>query len=196
MSLRVRLISLQHMSMSQRPRLITPQHLPMSRGLKARSGLMIAAAASLSHGRCFRRVQHRNASTAAVDFRASLGSGSTRRERIGATYHALHERGAALVRQLWDGLSAIRGVTIYGPQPDAPRTPTIAFTIAGIPSRQVAAQLADHAVFVSNGDFYATTVVDRLGEAKDGMVRAGCACYTTSDEVARLIAGVREIAGR
>jgi selenocysteine lyase/cysteine desulfurase len=46
---------------------------------------------------------------------------------------------------------------------------------------------------VSNGDFYATTIVERLGLAGDGLVRAGCACYTTEDEVERLIAGVRAL---
>ena len=45
-------------------------------------------------------------------------------------------------------------------------------------------------MFVSNGDFYATTVVRRLGHGKDGLVRAGCACYTTADEVDRLVDGV------
>ena len=45
-------------------------------------------------------------------------------------------------------------------------------------------------MFVSNGDFYATTVVERLGLARDGLVRAGCACYTTADEVDRLVEGV------
>jgi selenocysteine lyase/cysteine desulfurase len=47
-------------------------------------------------------------------------------------------------------------------------------------------------VFVSSGDFYATTVVERLG-LKDGLVRAGCACYTTEEEVDRLVEGVRGI---
>ena len=58
----------------------------------------------------------------------------------------------------------------------------------------MAKALADRAVFVSNGDFYATTVVRRLGHGDDGVVRAGCACYTTLDEVNRLIAGVAELA--
>jgi selenocysteine lyase/cysteine desulfurase len=31
------------------------------------------------------------------------------------------------------------------------------------------------------------TVMERLGHAKDGVVRAGCACYTTREEVERLI---------
>jgi selenocysteine lyase/cysteine desulfurase len=51
-------------------------------------------------------------------------------------------------------------------------------------------------VFVSHGDFYATTVVERMGQGRDGLVRAGCACYTTAEEVDRLLAGVRELAGR
>ena len=46
---------------------------------------------------------------------------------------------------------------------------------------------------MSNGDFYAMTVMERLGQGNDGVVRAGCACYTTTEEVERLINGVREI---
>ena len=38
------------------------------------------------------------------------------------------------------------------------------------------------------------TVVERLGLGEEGLVRAGCACYTTGDEIERLIAGVDEIA--
>jgi selenocysteine lyase/cysteine desulfurase len=54
----------------------------------------------------------------------------------------------------------------------------------------VARALADRGVFVSSGDFYAATVVERLGHARDGLVRAGCACYTTDDEVERLLVGI------
>jgi selenocysteine lyase/cysteine desulfurase len=35
--------------------------------------------------------------------------------------------------------------------------------------------------------------MERLGQIPEGVVRAGCACYTTADEVERLIDGVREI---
>ncbi|HET8833714.1 MAG TPA: cysteine desulfurase-like protein, partial [Gemmatimonadales bacterium] len=58
---------------------------------------------------------------------------------------------------------------------------------------EVAVALAGEAVFVSNGDFYATTVVERLGLAGRGLVRAGCACYTTADEIDRLVAGVARL---
>ncbi|MBA2241931.1 MAG: cysteine desulfurase-like protein [Chthoniobacterales bacterium] len=131
---------------------------------------------------------------AAVDFLASVAHGANRRERLGAAFAALHERGLSLVAQLWESLSSIDGVRLYGPPPDEPRTPTIAFAVEELSSTAVAQQLVDLGVFVSNGDFYATTLVVRLEQAGDGLVRAGCACYTTPEEVERLVDGVREIA--
>jgi cysteine desulfurase family protein (TIGR01976 family) len=132
---------------------------------------------------------------AAVDFISSMGRGSSRRERIVTAMGALHAHGDALVRQLWDGLGAIAGVQRYGPSPDESRTPTISFVIRGITSDTIAVKLAERGVFVSNGDFYAATVIERLGHAHDGVVRAGCACYTTAEEVDRLLEGVAGIAG-
>jgi selenocysteine lyase/cysteine desulfurase len=132
---------------------------------------------------------------AAVDFFASLNTaGDTRRERLKATFDELHSRGAKLTNQLWYGLSEIDRVTLYGPAPESPRTPTISFTIEEIGSRDVAQQLAKLGVFCSHGDFYAMTVVECLGLSDVGLVRAGCAMYTSADEVSRLLDGVREIA--
>jgi len=129
---------------------------------------------------------------AAVEFLASLGTGPGRRSRLTRVFAELHARGQVLLERLWTGLEAIRGVRLYGVAPGSPRTPTVAFTVAGWTPDQVAEHLAQRAVFVSSGDFYATTVVERFG-LKDGLVRAGCACYTTEDEVDRLIEGVRKL---
>jgi cysteine desulfurase family protein (TIGR01976 family) len=131
---------------------------------------------------------------AAVEFLASLGGVGDRPTRLRTVMAGLHRRGQALLERLWAGLGEIGGVTLYGPPPGRPRTPTIAFTVAGQSSDQVATALAAGGVFVSNGDFYATTVVDRLGLSAQGLVRAGCACYTTTEEVDRLVAGVRSLA--
>jgi cysteine desulfurase family protein (TIGR01976 family) len=137
---------------------------------------------------------------AAVDFLASLGAQAaggtalTRREQLRAAFNMLHARGAALFDRMWRGLCTIPGVRLYGPPPHARRTPTLAFTVERVPSIEVARALAGRGVFVSHGDFYAATVVERLGLAADGLVRAGCACYTTEAEVDRLIEGVRSIA--
>src|SRR6266513_1925312 len=130
---------------------------------------------------------------AAVDFLASLAPGPTRRERLHAALRELHERGDALITQLWNGLQEMRRIHLYGPPPGTARTPTIAFTVNGMPSIEVAQKLAERGVFLSHGDFYAMTVVERLGQAPHGLVRAGCACYTTSEEVDRLLVGVREL---
>jgi cysteine desulfurase family protein (TIGR01976 family) len=128
---------------------------------------------------------------AAVDFLASLAPGTTRRERLHAALRQLHARGDALITQLWNGLREIGRVRLYGPPPGTARTPTVAFTVNGVPSIKVAKKLAERGVFLSHGDFYAMTVVERLGQAPHGLVRAGCACYSTPEEVDRLLAAVR-----
>ena len=132
---------------------------------------------------------------AAVDFLASLSrSTGARRQRLKATFDELHPRDHALLSRAWKGLSSIAGVRLYGPTPDKPRTPTVCFSVEGVPSSAVAGHLAERAVFATHGDFYASTVVERLGHARDGLVRAGCACYTTEGDVDRLVEGVRAIA--
>lgn len=127
---------------------------------------------------------------AAVDFLASLAPGGSRRERLVASMSELHRRGDALLADLWHGLAAIPRVRLYGQPPGVLRTPTLSFVVQGLSSDEVARALAKQGVFASNGDFYATTIIERLGHAADGVVRAGCACYTTADEVARLVEGV------
>ncbi|MEP7383255.1 MAG: cysteine desulfurase-like protein [Gemmatimonadota bacterium] len=135
---------------------------------------------------------------AAVDFLASLSAGDaswSRRRRLTRALGALHDRGDAQIARLWRGLEAIDGVTLYGITPgNGPRTPTLIFTVAGHTSTAVARALAPRGIYASNGDFYAVTVIERIGQSADGVVRAGCACYTTDEEVDRLIAGVAEIA--
>ena len=127
---------------------------------------------------------------ASVDFLASIGEGSTRRARLVSAFAALHARALAQFTRLWDGLGALPGVTRYGPPPTRPRTPTAAFTVRGHDSTAAARALAAKGVFVSNGDFYASTIVALLGHGHDGVVRAGCACYTSDDEIDRLLASV------
>jgi cysteine desulfurase family protein (TIGR01976 family) len=131
---------------------------------------------------------------AAVNFLASLSAGESRREKLQSTFASLHGRSRILLRQLWEGLAQMKGVKLYGPTPDSTRTPTLSFTIEGVASTTVAERLAESGLFLSHGDFYAATVVERLGLSEEGLVRAGCACYTSVEEIERLIEGVRSIA--
>ncbi|MEO8139793.1 MAG: cysteine desulfurase-like protein [Gemmatimonadota bacterium] len=127
---------------------------------------------------------------AAVEFIAALGEGSDRRLRLADAYTRLHRVEEEQITRLWHGLAAIPGVHLYGPPPGRPRTATLVFTVDCLTSEQVSRSLADAGLFVSNGDFYATTAVERLGYAEQGLVRVGCACYTSNEEVDRVIRGV------
>jgi len=130
---------------------------------------------------------------AAVDFLASLGSEDSRRDRLTSVMAEVHTRNVFLFERLWNGLKEINKVTLYGPAPDHPRTPTVSFTIAGWTSGEAARVLSERGLFLSHGDFYAATVVERLGLTEEGLLRAGCACYTTEEEIDRLVDGVKQL---
>jgi cysteine desulfurase family protein (TIGR01976 family) len=131
---------------------------------------------------------------ATIDFLASIGGeGGSRREQLTRAYAALHDEGRKLTQLLWDGLSSIRKVRVFGPKPDQPRTPTVSFTIDGLGCDDLARGLADDAIFASSGDFYAATVCERFGV--ESLLRVGCGCYTTEDEVRRLVDSVARLAG-
>jgi selenocysteine lyase/cysteine desulfurase len=151
------------------------------------------------------------AGTAAmVEYLASLGAGtgnrrsdadsttgedradgaSTRRENLTAAFETFHAWGTDLIGRLWDGLTGQDRVTLYGPEPGTPRTPTLSFTVNGFNASEVTTALAKEALYLSHGHFYAHTVVERYSKLDEGFVRAGCACYTTMDEVERLIEAV------
>ena len=130
---------------------------------------------------------------AAIEFLASLGGQANLREGLRSAFREMHLRNSQLFDRLWRGLSSIPRVTLYGPTPDSPRTPTLAFTIDGCTSTNAARRLSEKGLFLSHGDFYAATVIERLGLEPEGLIRAGCACYTTEEEIERLIDGVDKI---
>ena len=146
---------------------------------------------------------------AAVDFYASLaapgGKGvspvgpaqdarTTRRDLLQSAFAGLRAHSAPQVKRLWEELSGINGIRLYGPPPEVARTPTVSFIARNVASTEVARRLAERGLFASHGDFYAQTVIERLDLAPEGLVRVGCACYTSDDEIERLIEAVREIA--
>jgi cysteine desulfurase family protein (TIGR01976 family) len=118
--------------------------------------------------------------TAAAEYVMSLGW-----ERV-----RTHEE--ALLRAALDGLAQIDGVTLYGDAPD--RAPTLMFTVAGRPSAEVAAALAEREVAVWDGNYYVWELERLLGLAPDGAVRAGFVHYNDEEDVARLVASVADVA--
>lgn len=137
--------------------------------------------------------------TAAVEFIAGLApdlpAAAGRRQQLLAAMAAVYDGERRLLERLWHGLGALPGVRRYGPEVgEGLRAPTVSFTVDGVHPDEVAARLAAAGVYVWSGNFYAVTIVERLGlAASGGLVRAGMAPYTTEEDVDRLLAMVAEL---
>lgn len=125
----------------------------------------------------------------ALGFIADLGSGLTLRDELESAMMLLEEHENSLAKQMRREMSTIRGVTLYSADDSVRKTPTIAFNVDGMPARQVSEMMADnYGIFVADGDFYASTLVERLGlKDSGGFVRAGLAPYNTESEVTRFL---------
>ena len=78
----------------------------------------------------------------------------------------------------------------------ARRVPTVSLTIAGHTPRALAEGLAARGVFAWDGNYYAITLMERLGlEDSGGALRLGLAHYNTAEEVDRIIEALREVVG-
>jgi cysteine desulfurase family protein (TIGR01976 family) len=129
--------------------------------------------------------------SAAVDFLAGVvpGNGS-RRNRLMASMAAIERYEDDLRRHIEAGLAELP-VTIYSRA--KLRTPTLLFTIAGTSPEQVQAHLAECGVNAPASSFYALEPSRRLGLGDDGAVRVGVAPYTDESDVARLLAGLKQL---
>lgn len=127
--------------------------------------------------------------TAAVDWIASHGTGASRRERVLSAMQTISAYEQQVFARLLAGLSARDDITLVGSP--ARRTPTVAFTVTGKTPLQVSADLGNQGVAVWAGNYYAVELMTALGlEESGGAVRAGVACYTTDQEVDRLLAAL------
>jgi len=146
------------------------------------------------------------AATAAVDYIASVGrrfgeagASASRRTEIVAGMAVIRRYEMELAERLITGLQSIRGVRIYGITDRArfeQRMPVVSFTLEGHAPADIARRLGEHGIFAWNGDFYAVHVIEWLGlAATGGLVRIGINHYNTVDEIDRLLALIKEMAG-
>ena len=135
--------------------------------------------------------------TAAVDYLASLGGGSSRRERLDAAYAAIRAHEDALALRFLAGVREMEHLALYGlvdPARLDERVATFSFTVDGAPPAEVAQRLAQRGIAVWDGNFYALSASEALGlEERGGAVRAGFLHYTTTAEVDRLVDALGEL---
>ena len=130
--------------------------------------------------------------------RSLSGEGLGRRAAIAAAMTAIRTYEAGLSVRMLTGLAAIPGVHTWGisdPARVTERAPTISVTVAGHSPRAVTTALAAGGVYAWDGDFYATGLIERLGQAQSGgVVRLGMVHYNTAAEVDRTLAELARIA--
>jgi cysteine desulfurase family protein (TIGR01976 family) len=124
----------------------------------------------------------------ALDFIASLGEGISQREKLTSAMEAIEEHEADLAAKFRAGLGDLPRVELYAAPESVRKTPTIAFRVQGHTTEEVCAQMLEHGFFIAAGDFYASTLAEKLGISHSGgFVRAGLAPYSTEEEVERFV---------
>ena len=120
----------------------------------------------------------------ALDLIASLGTGSSPRERFVSAMQAIEEHEDALAEKLRAALQDLPGVRLYAALDGDRKTPTIAFRAEERTPREVCEHVLEDGFFVAAGDFYASTLAEKLGiQGSGGFVRAGLAPYNSAEEV-------------
>ncbi|HJQ28326.1 MAG TPA: cysteine desulfurase-like protein [Rubrobacter sp.] len=129
----------------------------------------------------------------ALDFIASLGEGTSQRKRLANAMQTIEEYEADLAARFRAGLRDLPNVKLYAAPEGVRKTPTIAFTVEGHTPEEVCARMLEHGYFIAAGDFYASTLAQKLGIGDSGgFVRAGLAPYNTMEEVERFIEVLEE----
>lgn len=131
--------------------------------------------------------------TAAVDVLSGLDpdaaeAAESRRERLVASYAALHEHEDVLRAKLEEGLAALPGVEVRSRA--ACRTPTLLATFEGHAASDLTQSLAEGRVLAPSGNFYALEASRHLGLGDVGGLRMGLAPYTDESDVDRLLEGL------
>lgn len=130
---------------------------------------------------------------ATVDFIASFGKGDTRKEKLKNAYELFENHENKLADTIRTQLASIPNVKLHSAPSDEPKTPTIAFTIKDEQPEDVCKWLVEnHAIFIASGDFYASTLAEKLEvHETGGWIRAGLAPYNTDEEAERFVEAVK-----
>lgn len=109
---------------------------------------------------------------------------------------AMQEHAADLIEELRDGLSNIKGVTIFGPAQKSERAGVISISVAGFDSQTVAGVLdIEFEIQIRAGFHCAPLIHQRLGTEKEGLIRFSPGPFNTSMDVEFAVGAVAEIAG-
>jgi selenocysteine lyase/cysteine desulfurase len=123
-----------------------------------------------------------------LGLRCGPAAAAPRRTAVRCAMDAIAEYERTLSSALVDAVSSVDGARIHGVTDRAhlgDRVPTVAFTVSGLSSSAIAAELAARGVGARSGHMYSPRLVERLGLMPGGVVRVSLVHYNTLEEVAR-----------
>jgi cysteine desulfurase/selenocysteine lyase len=124
---------------------------------------------------------------------AGLGAGARFVMERGVESIRAHE--VELTRALVDGLQAIPGVIVYGPQDSMQRTATVSITAAGHRVSEIGLRLDDEFDILCRVGLHCAPAAHRtLGTFPEGTVRLAAGVFTTADDIRATVAAVGRIA--
>lgn len=138
---------------------------------------------------------------AAVEYLRAIASAdnaaAARRAQLRAAMTAIQAYEATLAQRLLGALAERPRFKVWGikdPTRVGARVPTVAISLSGRPTQQLAEHLAARHIYAWHGNMYALSLTERLGlEQHGGFLRLGLVHYNTVEEIDRLLAALDEL---
>ncbi|MBC7234487.1 MAG: aminotransferase class V-fold PLP-dependent enzyme [Chloroflexi bacterium] len=126
---------------------------------------------------------------------AGLGAGLAFVQKRGVEAIRAHE--LELTRRLVEGLRAIPGVTVYGPEDLELRTATVSFTAKGMRVSEIGFRLDEEYEILCRVGLHCAPAAHRtIGTYPEGTVRLAPGLYTTLAEIDETLAAVEKVVAR
>ena len=133
--------------------------------------------------------------TSAIDFIASIGEGSTLREKLESAYRRISIHEFELAKLLYDSLQKEDKIKVIGQDfSSKKRTPTVSFVHNDFSPQDVCKKLASENICAWDGHFYALKAIQKLGlESTGGVTRLGVSLYNTKQEIDRVVEVIKNL---
>jgi len=120
-----------------------------------------------------------------------LGAAVDYLEKIGMSNIERHEKN--LAKQMYEGLSALPKVEVYGPEPEH-RVGIVPFNVTDLNPHDVALALDVSANIMVRSGHHCAQPLSKTVICRSGTVRASAYLYNTTEEIEKLVSAVKEIA--
>jgi cysteine desulfurase/selenocysteine lyase len=127
-----------------------------------------------------------------IDIAAVIGLGAAVDYLNNVDMDKIETQEKKLVRRMYDGLTALRSVEVYGPEPEK-RVGIVPFNVGDLNPHDVALALDVSANIMVRSGHHCAQPLSKTVLCNRGTVRASCYLYNTLDEADVFVSSVRDI---